>query len=645
MKKMKFLSAAIVFSAFLASGVPAQQPDWIKGFSHGVEISEEDLVDRFDFVRREEMIPMRDGVKLYTIILVPKREEKMPILLTRTPYGASYLSTPEQRQKLKDVLTGGDDVFADAGYIRVFQDIRGRYRSEGDYVVNRPLRGPLNPTPVDHSTDTYDTIQWLLENVPESNRRVGMIGTSYDGFLVLMGMIDPHPALMAAVPVNPMVDCWLGDDWFHNGAFRPMTIDFLSEKLGFPNESINSRGRFKDDYDFFLASGSAGEVARRMGIAEMDFWKSLIRHPSYDEFWQNQAVDKILASRPLKVPALYVHGLWDQEDIYGAIAAYRATEEKDGDNDRNFLVIGPWSHGGSNWDGSSLGPIRFGGSTGRWFRRNILLPFLDERLKDGISRTDAPPVLVFETGTNTWHRYRTWPLSCETGCEYAMQPLYLQQGHHLDFKTAGKSTSASDAYVSDPSNPVPYCERPIHSIYSRDSTWGYWLVDDQEKLSKREDVLVYTTDVLSEPVEISGLPVANLFASTSGTDIDFVVKLIDVYPDSYPDQPELAGYQLIISADIFRGRYRRDPANPSPVPGGRVEQYRWTLPAATHAFLPGHRIMVQIQSTWFPLYDRNPQTYVENIFNAKDTDYRVSIQHIYHSGDFASSVELPVVPK
>ena len=643
MNKMKFLWGATVLFLFLAPSTPAQQPHPAVGFGHGVEISEEDFIDKFDFVRREAWIPMRDGVRLYTIILVPKRDEKMPILLTRTPYNASLRSAPEQRQRLEDVLIGGDDVFADTGYIRVFQDIRGRYRSEGEYVMTLPLRGPLNPGSVDHATDTYDTIQWLLENVPENNRRVGMIGVSYDGFLVLMGMVDPHPALKAAVPVNPMVDGWMDDDWFHHGAFRQMTLDFLSEHLASPPKGENSPGRIKDDFEFFLGLGSAEDAAQRTGVAGLDFWQCLIHHPSYDAFWQGQAMDKILGARPLKVPALYVHALWDQEDIYGAIATYRAMEEKDRDNDRNFLVIGPWAHGGSSGDGSSLGPLRFNDSTGRWFRRNILLPFLNERLKEGMSNADIPPVLAYETGTNTWHRYKTWPLSCEKGCEYAMQSLYLQPAHRLDFKPAGNNKSAYDAYVSDPSYPVSYRERPIKPVYSKDSSWSRWLVDNQERFSMRGDVLSYTTEVLKEPVKISGLPIANLFASTSGTDVDFVVKLIDVYPDRYPDQSELAGYQLMISADILRGRYRKDPANPSPVPSGRVEQYRWTLPAASHVFLPGHRIMVQIQSSWFPLYDRNPQTYVDNIFTAADEDYKKATVHIYRSGSYESAIELPVV--
>ncbi|MBN2244106.1 MAG: CocE/NonD family hydrolase [Acidobacteria bacterium] len=586
---------------------------------------------------------MRDGVGLYTIILVPKSDERMPMVLTRTPYGASLRSRSEQGRSLKDVLVGGDDIFAGSGYIRVFQDIRGRNRSGGDYVVTRPLSGPLNPTGVDHSTDTYDTIQWLLENVPENNGRVGMVGVSYDGFLVLMGIVDPHPALKAAVPVNPMVDGWMGDDWFHYGAFRQMALDFLNVHLSQPGKMKNLRKENEDDYEFFLREISAGALGRRLEMFRLDFWRKLLTHPAYDSFWQSQAMDKVLAARPLAVPTYYVHSLWDQEDIYGAVAAYLAAEIKDADNNRNFLAIGPWNHGGASGYGYALGPIKFKGDTARTFRRNFLLPFLDAHLKDAAPEAKVPPVLIYETGTNEWRRYDQWPLSCESGCENKMKPLYLQPGFGLDFTGDDGKEAAFDAYVSDPSKPVPYRKRPIQPVFSQGSTWGLWLVDDQRPYNGRGDVLSYRTSALTEPVRISGRPVASLFASTSGTDMDLIVKLIDVYPDRHPEQPELAGYQLMISADIIRGRYREDPANPIPVPKGRVQRYRWTLPAATHVFLPGHRIMVQIQSSWFPLYDRNPQTYVKNIFFARPGDFQKAEHRIYRSGMHASSILLPIV--
>lgn len=597
----------------------------------------------FDFDRREAMIPMRDGVKLFTIILIPRIKEPMPIMLTRTPYGASTRVPPEKGSRLESILPVGDDIFAEAHYIRVFQDIRGKHRSEGNYVMNLPLRGPLNPGSADHSTDTFDTIEWLLKNVPENNGRVGMIGTSYDGFLVLMGLVNPHPALKAAVAINPMVDTWIGDDWFHGGAFRQMMLDFIYSQELQHYSAESEEGDESDRYDFYLKGGSAGEIGRRRGLDQAGIWKNLMQHPAYDAFWQGQALDKILAGQPLKVATLYVHSLWDQEDIYGAIAAYQATEPKDQNNDTNFLVIGPWSHGGANGTGSFLGPLQFNGSTAIYFRRTILLPFLNERLKEGAPKADTPPVLAYETGTNTWHRYNAWPISCESGCTQKMQPLYLKPGLRLGFDAPASAGPPYEEYISDPAHPVLYSARPNLPVYSPGSTWGQWLVNDQRRLSSRADVLSYKSDILTQPVELSGQPIANLFASTSGTDSDFVVKLIDVYPDRYLSQPELSGYELMVSADILRGRYRDDMAHPSPIPPGRIERYRWTLPATSHVFLPGHRIMVQIQSSWFPLYDRNPQSYVENIFWAKPEDFHKAAERIYQTGAQASFIELPVV--
>jgi len=599
----------------------------------------------FDFDRREELIPMRDGVNLFTVVLIPRTNERMPIMLTRTPYSAIKRVPPERGPRLESALPSGDDIFAGANYIRVFQDVRGRFRSGGNYVMNLPLRGPLNPTMVDHSTDTFDTIEWLLKNIPENNGRVGMIGVSYEGFLVLMGLVNPHPALKAAVPINPMVDTWLGDDWFHNGAFRQMMTDFIYYHAASRDFSEIEEIEFKDKDDVYLKAlqaGSAGELGRVLGLDQIGAWRNILQHPVYDAFWQGQALDKILAGLPIKVPTMYLHSLWDQEDIYGAIAAYKSIEPKDRTNDMNYLVIGPWRHGGASGDGSSLGPFRFDGDTALHFRRSILLPFLNERLREDAPEADTPPVLAYETGTNTWHRYNAWPVSCESGCVRKMQPLYLKPGLRLGFDTPSSDGTAFAEYISDPAQPVPYSARPVPPVYSRESTWGDWLVSDQRSLSARADVLSYSSEILTESVALGGQPVANLFASTSGTDSDFIVKLIDVYPDKYPSQPELSGYQLMVSADILRGRYRKDVTHPAPIPEGKVERYRWALPAASHVFLPGHRIMVQIQSSWFPLYDRNPQTYVENIFLAKPENFRKAIQRIYQTGSQASFIELPI---
>jgi len=593
-----------------------------------------------DYDRREEMIPMRDGVHLFTIILIPRVKEPMPIVLNRTPYGAYKRVPAEKGPRLQDVLPFGEDIFSGAKYILAFQDVRGKYRSEGRYQMTMPLRGPLNSSEVDHSTDTYDTIEWLIKNIPGNNGRVGMMGTSYDGFLVLMALVDPHPALRVAVPINPMVDTWTGDDWFHNGAFRQMMMDFIYSQDA-PHDPA-ATGKRDDEYELYLKGGAAGEIGRRWGLEQVAFWKNLLLHPAYDSFWQLQAMDKILADRPLKVPTLYVHGLWDQEDIYGAIAAYKATEPKDRDNNMNYLILGPWAHGGSNLDGSFLGPLKFDADTASYFRKQILLPFFEEHLRDGAPKAGTPPVLAYETGSDKWRSLESWPVSCESSCPQKMKALYLKPGSKLAFDGPAQGGTSYAEFVSDPAHPVLYTQRPIRPAYAEGSNWGTWLVQDQRNVSNRRDVLIYQSEILAEPVTLSGQPVANLFASTSGTDSDFVVKLIDVYPEKSPDE-EMRGYELMIAGDIFRGRYRDTRSSPSAIHSGTVERYRWSLPAVSHTFLPGHRIMVQIQSSWFPLYDRNPQTFVDNIFWAKPEDYKKATQRIYQTGPQASFVELPVV--
>jgi hypothetical protein len=608
----------------------------------------EPAVSSFDHVRRDVMIPMRDGVKLHTVILVPKGAKGAPMLLTRTPYKATGLTTHSESSHLGPLLSGYDnatDVIVEGGYIRVVQDVRGKYGSEGDYVMNRPLRGPQNPTPVDHATDTYDTIDWLVKNVPESNGKVGILGISYDGFLPLMALVDPHPALKVSVPMNPMVDGWMGDDWFHYGAFRQQNMPYIYEQVATRDNDAKWWTDTFDDYDLYLQAGSAGELGRRHGLEQIGFWRKLLAHPSYDAFWRDQAVDKLLAAQPLKVPVMLVHSLWDQEDIYGAIAVYNAIEPKDAGNDKVFLVMGPWHHGQEIGDGSALGAIRFGSDTALFFRREILRPFLDQYLKDGAPRADVPPVAAFETGTNTLRRLASWPAGCASGCTVRPTPLHLMAGLKLSFDPPGAGDAAFDEYVSDPAKPVPFRARPIQPIagVAGSRTWSQWLVDDQREASGRPDVLAFVSDVLTAPVKISGQPVANLVASTSGTDSDWVVKLIDVHPDEVARQPAMGGYQLMVSADIFRGRYRESLEKARPIAAGQPLPYRFALPTANHVFLPGHRIMVQVQSSWFPLYDRNPQAFVPNIFWARPGDHRKAVQRIYHAPGQASFVELPVV--
>ncbi|HET7434210.1 MAG TPA: CocE/NonD family hydrolase [Thermoanaerobaculia bacterium] len=588
----------------------------------------EETNNGFDFVRRIAEIPMRDGVKLHTVILIPNGAKRAPILLTRTPYDADSLTSHTNSSQLASNLQGYDnatDVIVEGGYIRVVQDVRGKYGSEGDYVMNRPLRGTLNPTKVDHATDTYDTIDWLVKNVPESNGKVGILGISYDGFLPLMALIDPHPALKVSVPMNPMVDGWMGDDWFHNGAFRQAGMSYIYDQEATRKNDVKWWTSHFDDYDMFMQAGSAGELGRRRGLEQVGFWRKLLEHPAYDAFWREQAVDKILAARPLNVPVMLVHSLWDQEDIYGAPAVYDAIEPKDTNNDKVFLVMGPWHHGQEIKEASSLGAIKFNSDTALTFRREVLRPFLDHFLKDGVPAMNIAPVTAFETGTNTWVRLNSWPTTT------TRSPLYLQTNARASFRAS--DDRGYSEYVSDPAKPVPYRARPIDG-----TSWSRWLVDDQREASGRTDVLTFTTEVLTEPVKIAGRPTVNLIASTSGTDSDWVVKVIDLYPDQVASQPNMGGYQLMISADIFRGRYRESLETPKALTPNEPLAYKWSLPTANHVFLPGHRIMVQVQSSWFPLYDRNPQTFVPNIFWAKPADYVKATQRVYAT----SSVELPI---
>jgi putative CocE/NonD family hydrolase len=605
------------------------------------------VTDAFDYVKRDVMIPMRDGVKLHTVIVLPKGASHAPILLTRTPYDANAQISHAQSAHLGPILSGYDnaaEVIVEGGYIRVVQDVRGKYGSEGDYVMTRPLHGPLNPTPVDHATDTYDTIDWLVKNVPETNGKVGVLGISYDGFTTLMALVNPHPALKVAVPMNPMVDGWMGDDWFHNGAFRQQNLPYIQVQEATRASDEKWWTNHFDDYDVYMEAVSAGELGRRHGLEQVGFWRKLLEHPSYDKWWQEQAMDRILSAQSLKVPTMLVDSLWDQEDIYGAPALYKALQAKDPNSDKLFLVLGPWHHGQEIGDGSSLGALKFNSDTGLYFRQQILRPFLDQYLKDGAPKADVAPVSAFETGTNTWRRLPTWPAGCEKGCSVKPTPLYLNAAQKLSLAEPKAGDAPFDEYVSDPAKPVPFRRRPIQPVgYDNGLTWPEWLVDDQRESSGRPDVAVFTSDVLTAPMKISGQPVANLVASTSGTDSDWVVKLIDVFPDEVAGQAAMGGYQLMVSADIFRGRYRESLETAKAIASGQPLPYHFNLPTANHVFLPGHRIMVQVQSSWFPLYDRNPQTFVNNIFWAKPGDYRKATQHVYHSPRQASFIDLPLV--
>jgi uncharacterized protein len=597
------------------------------------------VTEAFDYERREIMIPMRDGVKLHTVVVTPKGATAAPIILTRTPYGADKPTEQASSPHAAMILPVADESLIHAGYIRVYQDVRGRYDSEGDYVMTLPLRGDLNRWKVDQTTDTYDTIDWLVKNIKGNNGRVGITGVSYPGWLTLMGMLDPHPAVKAVVPMYPMVDGWIGDDFYHNGALRQTMLEWIYNMAAHKRSDYATPFGYRDMYEAFLAGGSADAVARRYNADRLPTWRKIVDNPAYNAFWRGQAVQDLLAARPLKMPVLIVHGLFDQEDNFGGVNAYRALEPKDTGNANVYLALGPWNHGQSQHEGSSLGALRWNADTSLWFREKVLLPFWNQHLKSQQPAQPIPPVVAFDTGTNEWRTYASWPPQGEV----SPTKLYLQTGAALAFSTPVASDRPGYAeFVSDPAKPVPYRVRPVLSMYNPESTWKLWLADDQRPFADRPDVLTFVSQPLTEPLTISGDLAATLYASTTGTDADWVVKRIDVFPPEVRSNPTLGGYQLMVSGEIMRGRYRESLETPKAIEPGQVAPYRVRMPVAHHTFMPGHRIMVHVQSSWFPLYDRNPQTFVENIAKAKPGDYRAATHRIWLSGDRASFVELPV---
>ena len=584
----------------------------------------------YGYEKREVMIAMRDGVKLHTEILVPKGAKGMPILLERTPYKAG--STTQDKPKMRDAVWAAQREWVDDGYIIVDQDIRGKYGSEGDYVMTRPPMGPLNPTKTDDTTDAWDTIEWLVKNVPESNGRVGMIGSSYDGWTVTMALLGPHPALKVAAPESPMIDGWMGDDWFHYGAFRQVNLDYFTGQSTQRGDGTDVPRQGDDDYADFLEAGTAGHWAEVNGFAQLPWWNRLAAHPSYDAFWQLQALDKLVAAKPATVPTMWLQGLWDQEDMYGAVHTWEALKAA-GHAANNHLVMGPWYHSQINRSAETLGPLKWPGDTAADFRRDVLIPFFDAYLIDRKPAEQLAPVMIYNPAEKHWDRFADWPGEDEK----QLTPMYFQPQFELGLV---KPEGGEDSYVSDPAKPVPFLTPPVPA--DGGNRWQTWLVQDQRAVGTRTDVLSYQTPVLDDEVLVEGAPVADLFVKTTGTDADFVVKVIDVYPPTFAEQPELAGYELAISMDIFRGRYRKSFEKPEAIPAGEVQEYRFRLPTVNYTFKPGHRIMVQVQSSLFPLYDRNPQTFVPNIFFAKPEDFRAATMTVERG---ASSVLLPIVEK
>ena len=583
-----------------------------------------------EFVRTEAMIAMRDGVKLRTVVFAPKgAASPLPFLLQRTPYGV-----PESANVLAG--EGYRELVAD-GYIFVFQDIRGRFGSEGTFVMQRPPRDRKVPKAIDESTDAYDTVAWLLAKVPGHNGRVGLRGVSYDGWLAAMAMLDPHPAVRAVSPQASPADMWLGDDFHHNGAFRLSYGFEYAAMMETTKESTNFSFDEYDTFEWYLRLGPLSTVNEKYLFGKIPTWNDYVAHPNYDAFWRRQAMGSYLTR--VTVPMLHVAGWWDQEDFYGPQKIYETLEPLDG-REISFFVAGPWNHGG--WmrpGGEALGRIKFGSDTSKFFREKIQAPFFACYLKDKPG-WEVPEAITFETGANEWRIYDEWPprkLTEDRG-------LYLREDGRLSFEAPLTTDGAAcDSYVSDPARPVPYRPRPIEPTYDpRGSGWRTWLVGDQRFAHMRPDVLSWESEPLAEEITVTGNITAKLFASTTGTDSDWVVKLIDVYPEDYPAEPSMSGYQLMVANEVFRGRFRRSFEKPEPLVPGEVTEFGIDLHAADHRFLKGHRIMVQVQSTWFPLIDRNPQTFVENIFLAEASDYRVATQRVYRSGKHASHIVLPV---
>ncbi len=582
-------------------------------------------VGGFDYARRADEIPMRDGVKLHTVIFAPKSAPvPLPLILLRTPYGAdAYPGRPFPTDYLREL--------AQDGYVFVFQDIRGLNKSEGEFVMNRPW---TNGKGLDETTDTYDTIVWLLKNVSNNNGRVGAMGVSYPGWLTEMVGMTPHPAIKAVSPQAPMTDTWMGDDFFHQGAFRQSYALEYSYGVEAAKDGATFDVGVHDMFDWYLRQGTLEHITTTIG-GKLPSWRSFIAHPTYDEFWKSKAVERVWLKT--NVPTLTVGGLWDQEDLYGPQAIYAALERRDTQG-MSRIVLGPWNHGEwSGGEGRSLGDIDFKSATGKHFREKIQAPFFAFYLKDK-GPLPLAEATVFEAGANEWRSYSAWPPK-----EAATQALYLGAAGKLSFDPP-KAGEAFTSYLSDPAHPVPYRRRPIQTTYCPcGSQWYTWMVEDQRFVDDRPDVASWITEPLTKDVVVAGNITAKLFAATTGSDADWVVKLIDVYPDQVPDDEKMGGFELMVAGDIMRGRYRKSFERPERIVPNAVLEYSVDLHQQAYRFLKGHKIMVQIQSTWFPLYDRNPQTFVPSLFQAKPADFKAATQKIYHSAQSASRLEIDVL--
>jgi len=584
------------------------------------------------FVRREARIPMRDGLTLFTVILTPRVTPgtPLPIILSRTPYGTNGWGGTD------GILYGFQELIKD-GYIFVFQDIRGRYQSQGSFVMNRAPCVPRRTGCLDEAIDTWDTIEWLLHNVPGNSGRVGQLGISYPGWLTNASAFEPHPALKALSPQATMADTWMGDDFFHQGAFRlSYGLEYAWNMEATSDGSVEPTPSRFDTFDWYASFATLGDLAAAVGAAAWPTWRRFTEHPAYDAEWQARSLPRQLPAP--NVPTLTVGGVWDQEDLYGPQATYAALERADSAG-RNFIVLGPWYHG--EWfkeAGDSLGNARFGSATGEHYRREIEARWFAYWLKDrGEGR--FPEARVFDAGARRWREFSAWPAA-----EAANRSLYFHANGRLSFDPPAEVVGF-DQYLSDPAHPVPYRPRPIERTYDpRGSRWARWMTEDQRFVDGRPDVLTWQTEPLTSDLTVAGNIVAQLQASTTGTDADWVVKLIDVYPDTVAERPVMGGYQLMVAGDVMRGRYRNSWEHPTPIPANTPTAFTVDLHQQAYTFRAGHRLMVQVQSSWFPLYDRNPQTWVPNIFLARAADYRAQTQRIYRDRRHASHLVLPVLP-
>jgi putative CocE/NonD family hydrolase len=615
-------SLTISLVASLASVLPT-------GVISAQVVTPADLAEQAQrFAQTSAMIPMRDGVKLYTTIFAPRdRKDPLPFIFMRTPYGIEAGGPRALKEYLKDL--------ADDGYIIVFQDIRGRHKSEGQFVMSRPPRDPKNPKAIDEGTDANDTIDWLLKNVPNHNGRVGMLGISYPGWLTVMALLDPHPALKAASPQAPPADMFLGDDFHHNGAFR---LSYGFEYVAMM-ETDKSNASFAfdrhDTFEWYLKLGALSNVNAKYFKGKMPTWNDFVAHPNYDAFWKKQASAPYL--KRVSVPTLHVAGWFDQEDFYGPLKTYELLERHD-KNDQNFLVVGPWNHGGwQRGPGDRLGQITFGSDTGRHFRAKVQALFFARHLKGKGEK--QPEALMFQTGSNKWASYESWPPKTAV-----TRKLYLHPHGKLAFAAPAESEQAFDEYVADPAKPVPYRPRPVTPTYPGPE-WQLWMVADQRFTQYRPDVLTYETEPLEQDVTVAGALTAHLFAATSGSDSDWIVRLIDVYPEKVEGSPGMGGFQFLISGEPIRARFRRSFEKPEAVVPGEVNEYAIDLHWNHHCFRKGHKIMVQVQSSWFPLIDRNPQKYVANIFEAKDCDFQPARQQVHRSSRYPSAISMQVLEK